>query len=57
MACKPCEANRKKKGFRYYSTEQQARIARARENGEDVNVTVAKKRPAPTSNTETTTDR
>lgn len=57
MACKPCEANRKKKGFRYYSTEQQARIAKARENGEDVNVTVAKKRPAPTSNTETTTNR
>lgn len=40
--CKPCKAGRDKKGYQYYSTEQQARIARARENGEEVNVTVAR---------------
>jgi hypothetical protein len=40
--CKPCQAGRAKKGFKYFSTEQQAKIAKARENGEEVNVTVAK---------------
>jgi hypothetical protein len=45
--CKPCEAARAKKGFKYYSTEQQRAIAEARENGEEVNVTVARTiRPA-----------
>jgi hypothetical protein len=40
--CKPCQAGRAKKGFKYFSTEQQKKIAEARENGEEVNVTVAK---------------
>ena len=46
MACKPCEAARAKKGYAYYSTEQQRKIAKARENGEDVNITVARSVPA-----------
>lgn len=41
--CKSCRANREKKGFKYYTTEQQRRIAQARSNGEDVNVTVVRK--------------
>lgn len=57
MVCKPCEANRKKKGFAYYSTEQQRAIARARENGQDVNITVARKKPASSSSNETTTEQ
>jgi len=40
--CSSCEAARAKKGYKYYSTEQQRAIAEARENGEDVNVTVAR---------------
>lgn len=44
--CKPCKAGREKKGYRYYSTEQQKAIADARERGEEVNVTVARKAPA-----------
>lgn len=41
--CVPCQAGRAKKGFKYYSTEQQKKIADARANGEEVNITVAKK--------------
>jgi len=42
--CKPCQAGRAKKGFAYYSTEQQRQIAEARDNGADVNVTVARRK-------------
>jgi hypothetical protein len=57
--CKPCNASRAKKGYRYYSTEQQREIAEARDRGEDVNVTVARRKVIVTkkstsSNTTTT---
>lgn len=61
--CKPCQAGRAKKGYRYYSTEQQRAIAEARDRGEDVNVTVARrsvvvtKKKSSSSSSDTTTTK
>jgi hypothetical protein len=53
--CKPCQAGRAKKGYQYYSTEQQRQIAEARDRGEEVNVTVARRKVVVTkSRTDTT---
>lgn len=58
--CKPCQAGRAKKGYAHYSTEQQRRIAEARDNGEEVNVTVARRKVIVTkkkSSSDTTTTK